>query len=133
MDEFALAMRGISKRFGGVQALRHVDLELRPGELLGLVGDNAAGKSTLMKIAAGAETPDEGTIVVSGTEVAFRSPLEARMRGIEMIYQNLALFDDEDVAANIFMGRERTRRELAASSVSPSWTGDKCGTRRPRC
>ena len=112
MDEFALHLRGISKSFGGVQALDDVDLELRRGELLGLVGDNAAGKSTLMKVAAGAVLPDHGEIMVDGGAVNLRSPSEARAAGIEMIYQDLALFDDEDVAANIFMGRERVRRTL---------------------
>jgi ribose transport system ATP-binding protein len=110
--EYALHMHGISKHFGGVQALTNVDLELRRGELLGLVGDNAAGKSTLMKIAAGAVVPDQGHLRVDGRPVTLRSPADARTAGIEMIYQDLALFDDEDVAANIFMGRERVRRVL---------------------
>lgn len=111
-EELALQMQGISKRFGGVHALQDVDLELREGELLGLVGDNAAGKSTLMKIAAGAVIPDRGRILIDGREIAIRNPQDARKGGIEMIYQDLALFDDEDVSANIFMGRERTRRIL---------------------
>jgi ABC-type sugar transport system ATPase subunit len=109
MVSTALEMRGICKNFGAVQALVDVDLELRTGELLGLVGDNAAGKSTLMKIAAGALLPDKGQILVNGQPAVLRNPVDARDRGIEMIFQDLALFDEHDVAANIFMGRELLR------------------------
>ncbi|MFQ5857653.1 MAG: ATP-binding cassette domain-containing protein [Anaerolineae bacterium] len=108
-------MRGISKRFGSVQALNDVDLELRRGEILGLVGDNAAGKSTLMKCLSGAVIPDEGEIFVEGQRAMIRNPVDARARGIEIIYQDLALFNNLDVAANIFIGREQTRH-LGGSS-----------------
>lgn len=101
-------MAGISKRFGQVQALLDVDLQVVPGEVVGLVGDNGAGKSTLMKILAGAIKFDEGTITVDGQEHVFSNPNEAHAAGIEMLYQDLALFDDLSVIANVFIGREFT-------------------------
>jgi ABC-type sugar transport system ATPase subunit len=101
-------MAGISKRFGQVQALLDVDLSVVPGEVVGLVGDNGAGKSTLMKILAGAIKSDEGTITIDGQEHVFSNPNEAHAAGIEMLYQDLALFDDLSVIANIFVAREVT-------------------------
>ena len=101
-------LRGISKRFGHVQALQDVDLSVVPGKIMGLVGDNGAGKSTLMKILAGAISFDEGTITVDGRQHAFANPNEAHAAGIEMLYQDLSLFDDLSVLANIFVGREVT-------------------------
>lgn len=98
-------MRGIEKSFGAVRALRAVDLVLYPGEILGLVGDNSAGKSTLMKILTGAYQRDAGDILVAGEAVHFRSPHESRERGIEMIYQDFALCGNMDVGQNIFLGR----------------------------
>jgi simple sugar transport system ATP-binding protein len=103
----ALEVRAITKSFGSIRALGGVDLTLRRGELLALVGDNGAGKSTLMKVLSGAVIPDEGQIFVNGDEVRFRGPEDARKLGIEMIYQDLAVFNNLDVAANIFIGRER--------------------------
>ena len=103
-----VSMSGIRKRFGSVEALRGVDLELYPGECVGLVGDNAAGKSTLTKILAGAYVPDSGTIAIDGQIVAFRSPADARRHKIEMVYQDLSLCDTIDVAGNLFLGREPT-------------------------
>jgi simple sugar transport system ATP-binding protein len=105
-------MRGIRKSFGSIEALRGVDLDLWPGEVLGLVGDNAAGKSTLTKILAGAYLPDEGTIELDGRQVRFGSPAEARARRVEMVYQDLSLCDTVDVAGNLFLGREPTRTVL---------------------
>jgi simple sugar transport system ATP-binding protein len=105
-------MRGIRKRFGAVQALRGVDLVLDAGEVLGLVGDNAAGKSTLMKILSGALQPDEGEILFRGTPVRFASPADARRLGIEMVYQDFALCNNLDVAQNIFLGRWPVRGGL---------------------
>lgn len=103
-----VAMRGIRKRFGSIEALRGVDLDLLPGECLGLVGDNAAGKSTLTKILSGAYLPDEGTIAIDGAAAAYRTPAEARRHRIEMVYQDLSLCDTIDVAGNLFLGREVT-------------------------
>lgn len=111
-DEFIVEMKGISKRFGAVQALSNVDLELRRGEILGLVGDNAAGKSTLMKILAGAYLPDSGEIFVEGQRAHLHGPRDARELGISMVYQDLALFETLDVASNIFAAREPTRNVL---------------------
>lgn len=105
-------MKGIYKRFGAVQALRNVDLELRRGEILGLVGDNAAGKSTLMKILAGAHMPDAGEIYIEGKKIQIQGPRHAHELGISMVYQDLALFNTLDVASNIFPAQEPTRNVL---------------------
>lgn len=105
-------LHGIKKRFGSIEALRGVDLDLWPGEVLGLVGDNAAGKSTLTKIIAGAYVPDAGTIEIDGVRAAYTTPAEARARRIEMVYQDLSLCDTVDVAGNLFLGREPMRRVL---------------------
>ena len=102
-----VTMRGIHKRFGSIEALRGVDLDLMPGECLGLVGDNAAGKSTLTKVLSGAYVADEGTITIDGSPVSFRSPAEARRHRIEMVYQDLSLCDTINVAGNLFLGREK--------------------------
>ncbi len=107
--EYIVEMKGISKRFGGIQALRSVDLELRRGEIMGIVGDNGAGKSTLMKILSGAYLADSGEIFIDGQRAHIRSPQDAANLGIGMIYQDLALFNNLDVARNIFIGRECSR------------------------
>jgi ABC-type sugar transport system ATPase subunit len=96
----------IWKSFGAIRALRGVSLNIMPGETLGLLGDNAAGKSTLMKILTGVYQPDRGQIHVGGKSVVFDRPSESRRRGIEMIYQDFALAENLDVRANIFLGRE---------------------------
>ena len=98
-------MRHISKAFGAVRALSDVDLRLYPGEIMGLVGDNSAGKSTLMKIMTGAYARDSGEVLVAGAAVHFKSPHESRAAGIEMIYQDFALCGNMDVGQNIFLGR----------------------------
>jgi simple sugar transport system ATP-binding protein len=100
-----IEMRGIDKHFGAVHALRGVDLRLMPGEILGLVGDNSAGKSTLMKVLTGAYQRDAGEVLVDGRPTHFRSPQDSRERGIEMIYQDFALCGNMDVGQNIFLGR----------------------------
>jgi len=105
-SEYIVEMKSICKRFGGVQALRNVDLELRHGEIMGVVGDNGAGKSTLMKILSGAYLADEGDIYIDGQKAHIHNPQDAYNLGISMIYQDLALFDNLDVARNIFIGRE---------------------------
>lgn len=99
-------MTDIRKSFGAIEALRGVSLSIAPGEIVGLVGDNGAGKSTLMKMLAGAEIPDSGTMTVDGTPIIKQGPREARELGIEMVYQDLALCNDLDVASNLFLGRE---------------------------
>ena len=106
-QDVVLELRGITKSFGAVCALGGVDLQLRRGELLGLVGDNGAGKSTLTKVLSGAYVPDSGKILMNGADVRIRNPSDAHRLGIEMIYQDLALFDNLDVASNLFVGRER--------------------------
>src|SRR3712207_4190478 len=98
-------MRGISKSFGPVRALADVDLVLYPGEVLGLVGDNSAGKSTLMKILTGACQRDGGELLLGGRPVSFRGTHDSRERGIQMIYQDLALCGNMNVVQNIFLGR----------------------------
>ena len=99
-------MRNIKKSFAAVRALRGVDLVLHHNEVLGLVGDNAAGKSTLMKVLSGAYLPDEGEIFIEDKKAHISDPLHARQLGIEMVYQDLALVNHLDVAANVFLGRE---------------------------
>jgi len=101
-------MKNISRSFGGLQALSEVSLELRRGEILALVGDNAAGKSTLMKILTGAYQADEGKIFFEGREVHITSPYTSKQLGVEMVYQNLALCPNLDVAGNLFLGKEIT-------------------------
>ena len=99
----------VSKSFGPVRALSRVNLALYPREVLGLVGDNAAGKSTLMKVLTGAYQPDSGEIYLNGQRVHFASPAESRRAGIEMVYQDLALAGNLSVTGNIFLGHEHTR------------------------
>ncbi len=101
-----LMLRSISKRFGNVIALEAVDFEVHAGEIVALIGDNGAGKSTLTKIIAGALAPDSGSLEMRGTRVAFNNPADARRAGIETTYQDLALADDLDIAANLFLARE---------------------------
>jgi D-xylose transport system ATP-binding protein len=105
-----LACEGVSKAFGAVQALYRVDFEVQAGEVMALVGDNGAGKSTLIKGVAGIYPFDEGHLLVEGRRVAIHGPREAARLGIEIVYQDLALADNLDVTANMFLGRERTRR-----------------------
>lgn len=102
----ALQLRGVSKSFGAVQALQDVDFEVHSGEVVGLVGDNGAGKSTLIKIIAGTYVADKGDVFVSGNKVNIRTPQDANKVGIETVYQDLALCDNMDVVANLFLGRE---------------------------
>ena len=110
-------MRNIKKRFAAVRALRGVDLVLHHNEVLGLVGDNAAGKSTLMKVLSGAYIPDEGEILIEGQNTHFTDPLHARRLGIEMVYQDLALANNLDVTGNVFMGRETVSIDLGSFGI----------------
>jgi D-xylose transport system ATP-binding protein len=105
-DKPLLSLRGVSKRFGPVQALENVDLEVAPGEVVGLVGDNGAGKSTLVKTIAGIYSPDEGEFYFDGEPVKIGGPNAATDLGIATVYQDLALADNLDVVANLFLGQE---------------------------
>lgn len=102
-----LEARGISKHFGAVVALSDVNFHVNAGEVVGLIGDNGAGKSTFIKTLSGTYKPDEGQIFVNGEPVEFSGPREAQEAGIETVYQDLALFDELSIAANIFAGREK--------------------------
>jgi D-xylose transport system ATP-binding protein len=101
-----LALKGVTKSFGPVQALQDVDFEVQPGEVVALVGDNGAGKSTLVKTIAGIHKPDAGTISFQGEEVTIGGPSDAVQLGIATVYQDLALCDNLDVVENLFLGRE---------------------------
>jgi len=103
-------MVDIEKNFRAVQALKKVNLEIQPGEILGLLGDNGAGKSTLIKVLAGVFPPDRGEIFFEGGRVNFSSPKDARAMGIETVHQALSLVDIMSISRNFFLGREPTRR-----------------------
>jgi D-xylose transport system ATP-binding protein len=105
-----LEMRNISVAFGGVHAVRDVTIDLRPGEVVGLVGGNGAGKSTLMRVLSGAQRADSGEIVIGGETRSISNPRDAKALGIETIYQTLALADNLDAPANLFLGRELVTR-----------------------
>ncbi|MBM2322271.1 MULTISPECIES: ATP-binding cassette domain-containing protein [Marivita] len=106
--------RGLVKRYGRVTALDSCDFDLMPGEILAVIGDNGAGKSSLIKAVSGAVIPDEGTVTLEGKEVRFASPIEAREAGIETVYQTLAMSPALSIADNMFMGREIRK---------PGWRG----------
>jgi D-xylose transport system ATP-binding protein len=105
-DGAVLAIEGVSKAFGPVQALDGVDFEVRPGEVVGLVGDNGAGKSTRIKVISGIYPADDGRIRFAGKEISIHRPQDATALGIATVYQDLALCDNLDVVANLFLGRE---------------------------
>jgi D-xylose transport system ATP-binding protein len=108
----------VSKAFGAVQALYRVDFEVRKGEVMALVGDNGAGKSTLIKGIVGIYPFDEGEVFVEGEHVAIHGPRDAAKLGIEVVYQELALADNLDVVANMFLGRERKRTGIVLDESS---------------
>ncbi len=116
-DTPLLECRGISKRFGAVHALTRVDFAVHAGEVVALVGDNGAGKSTLIKAISGIQPPDEGTFVFDGREVRIRSPRDATALGIATVYQDLALCDNLDTVANLFLGRELGGSHLAPAAL----------------
>lgn len=103
--QFIVELRSVTKQFGGVHALKEVDLKLAPGEVHALAGENGAGKSTLVKILAGVHAPDTGTIQIDGENVVLHNPRQAQQSGIAVIHQHPTLFPDLDIAENIFMGR----------------------------
>ena len=108
-SQTVLSARKLIKTFGKVIGLDGVDLDLYPGEILAIIGDNGAGKSTLIKACTGALTPDSGQLFLDGREVSFKTPQDARAAGIETVYQTLAVAPALDIAANMFLGRERRR------------------------
>lgn len=101
-----LELRNIVKHFGAIHALNDVDLHVEPGEVLGLMGDNGAGKSTLVRVMAGNFPPTSGEVLIDGEAQHFGKPVEARQKGIEVVYQDLALCNNLSAAANVFLGRE---------------------------
>jgi fructose transport system ATP-binding protein len=112
-----LRIRGLTKHYGGVKALTEANFSLAPGEHAAIVGDNGAGKSTFVRLITGAEPPNSGTICLDGQELKFASPLDARDQGMETVYQTLALAEDLDVPANIFLGREKVLINLGPLSI----------------
>lgn len=110
-----LEAHGLVKHYGVVTALNGAEFDLYPGEILALIGDNGAGKSTLIKALSGAIVPDQGEILLNGTPVHFRNPLEARRSGIETVYQDLALAPALDIAENLFLGRELRRHGIVGA------------------
>ena len=126
-------MKDMCISFGGVHAVDHVSVDLYPGEVVGLLGHNGAGKSTLIKMLSGAYRPDSGEIRVNGKPVTINSPRDARAYNIETIYQTLALADNLDASANLFLGREivtatglmtaqnLSRSKMSAQNPCPYW------------
>jgi len=111
-DDIVLEGRSLSKRYGRVVALDNADFELRRNEILAVIGDNGAGKSTMIKAMCGAVIPDSGEIFLEGQKVHFKSPMEARLAGIETVYQNLALSPALSIADNMFLGREMRQKNF---------------------
>ena len=109
-SEPVLRVSNISKYFGGLTALNNVSLDIHPGEVVALLGDNGAGKSTLIKCISGVYKPDEGDIFFNGQRITNSTPAGVRERGIETIYQDLALAENLDVGANVFLGKEKMRK-----------------------
>lgn len=122
MSEILLNCSGVCKFFGGLTALDQVDFQVSRGEVVALLGDNGAGKSTLIKCISGVYKPERGRITFNGTEITNHSPSEIRDRGIETIYQDLALAENLDVGANVFLGKERTRQFAGIFTVTDDET-----------
>ena len=107
--KLVMQAKGLVKRYGHVVALDGADFELRAGEILAVIGDNGAGKSSLIKALSGATIPDDGEILLDGTPIHFRSPMDARRAGIETVYQDLAVAAAMSISENLFLGRELRR------------------------
>ncbi len=118
MPKPVLTARGISKHFGGLTAVDDVDFEVSAGEVVALLGDNGAGKSTLIKCISGVYRPETGEVSFKGADITGHAPADIRQRGIETIYQDLALAENLDVGANVFLGKELTRRLLGLLPVT---------------
>jgi fructose transport system ATP-binding protein len=125
-----LEARGLVKRYGHVTALGGSDFELMPGEILAVIGDNGAGKSSLIKCLSGAVVPDEGEILMDGQPIHMKTPIDARAHGIETVYQTLAVSPALDIADNLFLGRE-PRAPASSAASSASSTAPRCAP-RPR-
>jgi ribose transport system ATP-binding protein len=119
-----LSTKNISKKFGSVHALADVSIELLPGQVHGIIGENGAGKSSLMKILSGVERPDSGRILMHGEPVELRHPIDAQRLGISMIHQELNLIEDLSVAENIFLGKEKTKAGLLDQRLMRKQAGD---------
>jgi ABC-type sugar transport system ATPase subunit len=120
--EALLRGESLTKHFGGLTAVDDVSMDIYPGQVMGLVGDNGAGKSTFIKMISGVYQPDGGKVYFKGEEVAFKGPREARDMGIETIYQDLALAENLDVSSNIFLGREVKKRYLGGIVRTLDWS-----------
>ena len=126
-----LSARGIYKSYGNVTAIDGADFDLYPGEILAVIGDNGAGKSSLIKVLSGATIPDKGTVSLDGEEVHFKIPARgAREAGIETVYQDLAVAPALDIATNLFLGREK-RRDGPAGRACCAWSTTRARRRRP--
>ncbi len=118
MSDVILECKEVSKFFGGLTALDHVDFQVARGEVVALLGDNGAGKSTLIKCVSGVYKPEQGRIFFNGQEITHHAPAEIRERGIETIYQDLALAENLDVGANVFLGKEKKKRVFGLVPVT---------------
>ncbi|MBL8132631.1 MAG: sugar ABC transporter ATP-binding protein [Anaerolineae bacterium] len=118
MPEPILTVQQVSKFFGGLTALNKVDFQVSPGEVVALLGDNGAGKSTLIKCVSGVYRPEQGRITFDGADITHHAPSEIRDRGIETIYQDLALAENLDVGANVFLGKEKKKRAYGFINVT---------------
>ena len=128
-----LELKGISKRFGALQALHEVDFEVYPGEVVALVGDNGAGKSTLIKTLSGILPIDLGQLLFEGRPVTLQGPRSATALGIATVYQDLALCDNLDVVGNLFLGREERTGALGGALGWAGWTRRPWSARRRSC